>query len=55
MPTLKGTEESLSYVQCSLYLLQYMSLFFVVPGWILSGQNTYGMLFSHKEEGNPAV
>ena len=27
MPTLKGTEVSLSYVQCFLYLLQKMSLF----------------------------
>ena len=28
VPMLKGTEASLSYVQCFLYLLQWMSLFF---------------------------
>ena len=29
-PTLKGTEASLSYVQCFLYLLQKMPLFFIL-------------------------
>ena len=40
----KGTEASLSYVQCFfciLYLLQYMSLFFILNGWIPSGQASY--------------
>ena len=37
-PTMKGTEESLSYVQCFLYLLQYMSLLFILYGGIYSGQ-----------------
>ena len=35
---LNGTETSLSYVQCLLYLLQSVSLFFIVHGWIISGQ-----------------
>ena len=30
MPTLKGTELSLSYIQCFLYLLQEMSLFHII-------------------------
>ena len=38
VPTLKGTGASLSCVQCFLYLFQWMSLFFIVRGWILSGQ-----------------
>ena len=41
VPTLKGTEASLSYVQCFLYLLQTMSLFFILHGWITSGQTSY--------------
>ena len=40
LPTLKGTEASLFYVQCFLYVLQEMSLFFTVHGWILSGQTS---------------
>ena len=36
--TLKGTKASLSYVQCFLYLLQQMALFFILHGWIPSGQ-----------------
>ena len=32
VPTLKGTEASLSYVQCFFHLLQWMSLFFIVHG-----------------------
>ena len=28
-------------VSCISYLLQYMSLFFIVHGWILSGQTSY--------------
>ena len=35
--TLKGTEAPLSYVQCFLYLLQSIPLFFILPGWILYG------------------
>ena len=35
MPTLKGTEALLSYVQWFLYLLQQMSLFFILCSWIL--------------------
>ena len=31
-------EAPLSYVQCFLYLLQWMSLFFILCDWILSGQ-----------------
>ena len=41
VPTLKGTEVSLSYVQCFLYLFQQMSLFFTLYGWIPSGQTWY--------------
>ena len=43
MPTLKGTEASLSYIQCFLYLvsLQEMSLFFIIHGWIPSGKTLY--------------
>ena len=41
VPALKGTEVSLPYVQCFLYLLQYMSLFFLLHGWVLSGQTLY--------------
>ena len=44
VPTLKETEKSLSYVQYFLYLLQLMSLFFIVHGWILSGQSLSGYL-----------
>ena len=36
--TLKVTEVSLSYVQCFLYLLQKMSVFFILHGRIPSGQ-----------------
>ena len=32
VPTLKGTEVSLSFVQCFLHLLQYISLFFILHG-----------------------
>ena len=39
VPTLKGTEASLSHVQCFLYLLQWMSL--ILHGWIPSGQTLY--------------
>ena len=35
------TEASLSYVQCFLYLLQQISLFFIFPGWIPSRQTLY--------------
>ena len=38
---LKGTEVSLSHVQCFLYLLQEMSLFVILHGWILSGKILY--------------
>ena len=41
MSTLKGTEASLSYVQCFLYLLQQMSLFFMSQGWIASRWTLY--------------
>ena len=41
MPTSKAIEVSLSYVQCFLYLLQEMFLFFIVHGWIPSGQALY--------------
>ena len=43
MPALKGTESSLSYVQCFLYLVSssIMSLFFILHGWILFGQTSY--------------
>ena len=39
--TLKGTEVSLFCVQCFLYLLQQISLFFLIHGWILSGHTSY--------------
>ena len=39
--TLKGTEALLSYVQCFLYLLQQMSLFFILHGRISSGQTLF--------------
>ena len=40
MPTLKGTEASMSYVQCFLYLVPSSTYvyIFVACGWILSGQ-----------------
>ena len=38
---LKGTEVSLSHVQCFLYLLQETSLFVILHGWILSGKILY--------------
>ena len=43
VPTLKGSEVSLSYVQgfLCLYLLQSMSLFFILRGWIPSGWTSY--------------
>ena len=41
MTTLKGAEASLSYVQCFLYLLQQMSLYFILRGWMPSGQTLY--------------
>ena len=41
VPTLKGTEVSLFYAQCFLYILQQMSLFFILHGWILSWQTSY--------------
>ena len=41
-PTLKGTETSLSSVQCFLYLVaSSISVFFTAHGWILSGQTLY--------------
>ena len=36
--TLKGTEVSLFYVQCFLYLLKERSLFFILHDWIYSGK-----------------
>ena len=51
VPTLKGTEASLSYIQCFVYLLQYMFLFFIVHGWILAGQTLYILkIFEHKSQ-----
>ena len=42
MPTLKGTEESLSYVQCFLYLVfSSMSLFFILHGWTPPGKTSH--------------
>ena len=41
VPALKGTEASLPYIQCILYLLQYMSLFFIFHGWMHSGEKIY--------------
>ena len=41
VPALKGTEASLSYVQCFLYPLQQISLFFTLRGWIPSVQISY--------------
>ena len=38
VPTLKGTEVSLSCVQCFLYIV--MSQFFTLHGWIPSGQTS---------------
>ena len=42
MPTSKGTEMSLSYVQCFLYLVtsSIMFPFFILHGWTLSGQTS---------------
>ena len=40
VPILKGTEASLSNVQCFLYLISSL-IFFVVHGWILSGQTSF--------------
>ena len=43
VPTVKGTEASLSYVQCFLYLVSSLinSLFFIFHGWIPPGQTIY--------------
>ena len=42
---------SLTYVHCFLYLLQWMSPFFIVHGWILSGQTSYvSYLWSYEPE-----
>ena len=38
---LKGTELLLPYAQCFLYFLWYMSSFFMLCGWTLSGQTSY--------------
>ena len=39
MPTLKGTEVLLSYVQCFLYLVSSsINVSVLLHGWILSGQ-----------------
>ena len=48
LPTLKETEASLSHVQCSLYLVSSsinVSFFFILHGWIPSGQTSYIKLF----------
>ena len=51
MPTLKGIVAycPVYNVSCILYLLQYMSLFFILRGWIASEQtlyiNTYKYIF----------
>ena len=43
VPTLRGLRYHcpMYSVSCILYLLQQMSLFFIVYGWILSGQTLY--------------
>ena len=42
VPTLKGTEASLSYVHCFLYFeSSSVNVFFIVHGWIPSGQTSY--------------
>ena len=60
VPTLKGTEASLSYVQCflCLYLLQKCLYFFILYGWIPSGQTSYiffTLLFSFSLRKYPEV
>ena len=47
MPTLKGTEASLSYVQCFLDLASssVKVLFFILHSWTLSGQTLYSFFF----------
>ena len=42
MPTLKGTQVSLSCVQCFFYLesSSISSLFFIVHGWVPAGQTS---------------
>ena len=48
MPTLKEPEASLSYVQCFLYLVSSsINVFFIVYGWVLSGQTS---LYIRKEK-----
>ena len=45
VPTLKGTEAALSCVQMFLVSSSIMSLFFIVHGWIPSGQTSYYPIF----------
>ena len=47
VPALNGTEASLSYVQCILYLLEQMSLFLIEHGRTFSGQTSYMALNLH--------
>ena len=49
VPTLKGTEASLSSVQYFLYLVSAPNVFFfILRGWIVSGQTTYSLLTLYK-------
>ena len=42
VPTLKGTEVSLSYAQCFLYLVSSsINVSFILHGWIPSGQTSH--------------
>ena len=50
VPTLKGTEASLSYVQCFLYLVSSSINVFHHTCWILSGHVSYSLTNSGSRE-----
>ena len=54
MCTLKGTEVSLSYVQCFFILYLLQCLFFILYGWIPSGQTSYTILVGYVDGENYA-
>ena len=48
VPILKGTEVSLSYIQCFLYLVSSINIsIFILHGWTPSGQYFIYIFFSH--------
>ena len=54
MPAMKGTEASLSYVQCFLYLVSSsvnVSIVFILHGWVPFGQTLYAIQIPDSEMG----